>query len=242
MLKKHLKFNLLFLLIFLLYILADLTHQTTLLYILKPCIALSLLIWLYISTRLKGRFHRRIFTGLIFAMAGDVLLMLVWKNESFFMYGLIAFLICHIFYTRAFYLDFLSAPELDKKGARIAILLCAALSITYYLFIRAHLGAMKLPVLAYTIIISIMMMMAAFRNQRVNSLSFKLILAGAVLFVISDGVLAWYKFVDPNLTLARTVVMATYMAAQYLITLGAVERQLLLKDERDLKGEGILKD
>lgn len=229
MLRKHSKFNVLFVIIFLLQLLAEFNQLTRLKYTTKPLIVLSLLLMLYVGTKLKGRFHKRIFSGLVFALAGDVLLMQAGQDPAYFMYGLVAFLICHICYISAFYLDFRSAPELDKKGARIAILLCAAFSIGFYFYIRPHLGTMKLPVLAYTFVISLMMMMAAFRNLRVNSSSFLLILFGAMFFLISDSLLAFNKFVS-QLDHAGVFIMATYMAAQYMITMGAVDRKLVNKN------------
>ena len=224
--KKHIKFSILFALIFVIQLAALYSDNTILASFIKPCIVLSLLITLYVGTGLKGRFHKRLFTGLIFALTGDVLLIYAGLNKTYFMYGLIAFLLCHIFYTSAFYLDFKSAPELDKKGARIAIFLCAILAIGYYFFLRPHLGIMKLPVMIYVLFISMMMMMASFRNLRVNTISFKLILFGAMFFLLSDSILAYNKFVQP-INYAGIWIMATYMIAQYLITLGALERKLI---------------
>lgn len=229
MLKKYLKFNLIFALIFIFQLVAEYYQLERLRYITKPLIVISLLIMFVMCTKLKGRFHKRLFTGLIFGLAGDVLLMYVWVNESYFIYGLIAFLLCHIFYIRAFYLDFQSAPELDKKGARIAIAICMVFAIGYYVYIRQDLGAMKLPVMAYTFVISLMMMMAAFRNMRVNKISFNLILFGAMFFLISDSILAYNKFVK-SFDLAGLLIMGTYMIAQYLITIGGIERHLIKRD------------
>lgn len=224
--KRHKWFSILFALIFILQLTLGHSDNGYIAYFIKPCIVLSLLVILCLDTKLKGRFHKRVFTGLIFALAGDVLLMFATHNESYFLYGLVAFLLCHIYYTSAFYLDFKSAPELDKKGARIAIVLCAILAIGYYFFLRPHLGAMKLPVMIYVLVISMMMMMASFRNQRVNPESFKLILFGAMLFLLSDSILAYNKFVQP-IDHAGNWIMATYMIAQYLITIGAMERKLI---------------
>lgn len=229
MLKKYLKFNLIFALIFIFQLVAEYYQLERLRYITKPLIVISLLIMFVMCTKLKGRFHKRLFTGLIFGLAGDVVLMYVWVNESYFIYGLIAFLLCHIFYIRAFYLDFQSAPELDKKGARIAIAICMVFAIGYYVYIRQDLGAMKLPVMAYTFVISLMMMMAAFRNMRVNKISFNLILFGAMFFLISDSILAYNKFVK-SFDLAGLLIMGTYMIAQYLITIGGIERHLIKRD------------
>lgn len=229
MLKKYLKFNLLFALIFILQILAEFQQITTLRYFIKPCIVISLMVMLYVSTNLKGRFHKRLFIGLFFALMGDILLMFVWQHPNYFIYGLVAFLLGHLFYISAFYLDFRSAQELDKKGARLAIILCATFSIAFYFYLRPHLGDMKLPVMFYTFVISLMMMMAAFRNQRVNTLSFNLILFGALFFLVSDATLAYNKFVK-GFDFAGVLIMATYMIAQYLITMGGVERKLLNND------------
>ncbi|WP_316821873.1 lysoplasmalogenase [Pedobacter gandavensis] len=229
MLKKYLKFNLLFALIFVLQLVAEFQQNATLTYFIKPCIVISLMLMLYRSTKLNGRFHKRLFTGLFFCLLGDVLLMLVWQNPGYFMYGLVSFLLGHIFYIRAFYLDFRSAQELDKKGARLAIVLCAAFGIAFYFYLRPHLNDMKLPVMIYTFVICLMMMMATFRNQRVNALSFNLIFLGAFFFLASDATLAYNKFVK-GFDFAGVLIMATYMIAQYLITMGGVERKLLKKD------------
>jgi uncharacterized membrane protein YhhN len=224
--KRHKWFSILFALIFILQLTLGHSELGYTAYFIKPCIVLFLLVVLFLNTRLKGRFHKRVFTGLIFALAGDILLMFAPLNDSYFLYGLVAFLLCHIYYTSAFYLDFKSAPELDKKGARIAILLCAITAIGYYFFLRSHLGMMKLPVMIYILFISMMMMMASFRNQRVNQESFKLILFGAMFFLLSDSILAYNKFIQP-IDHAASWVMATYMIAQYLITIGAIERKLI---------------
>lgn len=226
MLKKYLPFNLIFALIFMVQLYAEARQLDWLRSISKPAIVLSLLVFLISSTRLKGRFHKRMFAGLIFALAGDVLLLYAGNDTAYFMKGLVAFLIGHIFYTSAFYLDFKSAPELDKKGARIAIAVCGVLAITFYFYLRPHLAHMKLPVMIYILVISMMMMMASFRNLRVNPLSFNLILFGAALFLISDAILAYNKFVH-QIDYAGVWIMIPYMLAQYLLTMGTAERKLL---------------
>ena len=226
MLKKYPVFKLAYALIFVLVLAAEFWHWTRLNFAVKPAIALVLLAFLCLSTTLKGRFHQRLFTGLVFALTGDTLLMLCNDYPSYFLYGLIAFLICHVFYISAFYLDFLSAKELDKKGARIAIGSCAVVFTVFYLYLRPYLPLLKLPVLVCIFTGALMVMMAAFRNQRVNTFSFRLILCGAVCFMISDAVLAGNRFVA-HFSGADLIVMFSYMLAQYLIVMGAVERKLI---------------
>ncbi len=72
--------------------------------------------------------------------------------------------------------------------------------------------------------------MAVNRYGRVNTLSFKLTFYGSVLFVISDSVLALNRFVH-EFHFSGVIVMATYMAAQYMITLGNIERKMKKKVE-----------
>ncbi len=226
MLKKYLKFNLLFALIFATQLFAIITDASLLKQVTKPLIVICLMAMFAVHSRLKGRFHKRIFVGLLFGLMGDVLLMFVPHDASFFIYGLVAFLLCHILYLSAFYLDFLSAPTLDKKGARVAIFICSLFGMAFYFYIRGNLAALKLPVMAYIFVICFMMMMAVFRNLRVNSLSFRLILIGAMFFIVSDAILAINKFMMP-FAAADLLIMATYMIAQYLITIGAVKRKLI---------------
>ncbi|EDM38411.1 hypothetical protein PBAL39_02312 [Pedobacter sp. BAL39] len=229
MLKKYPLFHLGFFTVFAIQVIAVLADLRPLISATKPLICMLMMAGLYGETKLKGRFHKRIFSGLFLALVGDLFLLCNDSGANYFSYGLAAFFLSHICYIRAFYLDFSSAPELDKKGARLAILLCATCSVSFYLFIRSHLGAMKLPVLAYLIVISVLVMMAAFRRFRVNNISFNLILIGAVIFTLSDALLSLDKFVIPFKG-AECCILATYMLAQYLITLGAIERRLLLKD------------
>jgi len=227
--KKYRIFSILFLLIFILELIAEFQQLNTLRFIVKPCIVLSLAVFFCIRTKLKGRFHKRLFSGLIFAWLGDILLLFVDARPEYFMYGLFSFLLGHLFYTRAFYLDFRSAQELDKKNARIAIGFCSVSSIAFYFYLRPHLGTLKLPVMIYTFVISMMLMMSVFRNLRVNKESFILVFAGAILFVLSDSLLAYNKFVS-SFSLAGVCIMATYMLAQYFIVIGAAERKLLSQE------------
>ncbi|HOW92640.1 MAG TPA: lysoplasmalogenase family protein, partial [Anaerolineaceae bacterium] len=68
------------------------------LYIAKPATLLFLIVWTLLLTRWQGDM---LFYGiaLVFSLAGDILLML---NPRFFLYGLVAFLLTHVFYLVAF--------------------------------------------------------------------------------------------------------------------------------------------
>ncbi|MES2447457.1 MAG: lysoplasmalogenase [Bacteroidota bacterium] len=231
MLKKYLEFSFAFAIIFIIQLIALLDEKTTHLvlgnfkFIIKPSITISLMMFYAFKTQLNGRFAKRIFIGLLFGLIGDCLLMFVDVNGAFFMYGLLAFLIGHLLYISAFYLDYKWNPSIEKAATRIALVVFGIFCAVFYLFIRPHLGGMKFPVLIYAFVISLMAMMAVNRKGRVSTLSYQLIFFGAILFLISDSVLAYNKFVNPFKG-AGLVIMSTYMLAQFLITIGAVERKL----------------
>src|SRR5262249_46347809 len=109
-------------------------------------------------------------------------------------------------------------------GAAVAAVpgpfLAVAAVLTARLWRRA--GALRWPVAAYVAVISAMGWQAA---RRAGALltpepSGVLALAGALLFMTSDGLLAFGRFVQP-FRAGDAAVMATYYAAQALIALSA---------------------
>lgn len=226
MIKKHLIFTLLYAFTFLVVLVSMYFNMPMVSNIAKPCISVELILFLCLSTKLKGRFHQRLFTGFIFALTGSTLLMLTPYHFSYELYGQGAFIICHLFYISAFYLDFRSAQELDKRGAKLAITSCAVVFTAFYLYLRPYLPVVKLPVLVCIFIAALLMMMAAFRNQRVNRLSFGLIIAGTMCLIFTDALYAYIHFVN-GFYLSNLWLSATYMVAQYLIVTGGAERELI---------------
>lgn len=224
MLKKYLWLNIGFGLVFLLQIIVELKHLDELRLFTKPLICLVLLIALYRATNLSGRFHKRIFIGLIFALIGDILIGL----PQYFIYGLIAFLLCNVYYIRAFLLDHLSNPTLKNKYFLPAIVAFGLFCAVFIICLSPYLGLLKLPFLIYAFIISFMAIMAANRFGKVNAVSFKLIFIGVIFFLISDTILAYSKFAFA-ICCSSLWVMATYMIAQYLIVMGTIKRELIVK-------------
>jgi uncharacterized membrane protein YhhN len=98
-------------------------------------------------------------------------------------------------------------------------------------------GSLQIPVIIYAFVISFMLVMAVNRKGRVKNQSYQFIFYGALLFFISDAILAYDKFVEP-IKLAGVFIMATYTVAQFLITIGAIERKLkkhsIIEIEKDL--------
>ena len=220
--KRHLSFSISFGLIALLYLVIEILNISEARVVIKPLICVILMGYLVSKTRLYGNFSKLIFTGLFFSLAGDIAL-LFDSGGNFFMIGLVAFLIAHIFYSIAFFRDYKYDPQASKKYGHIMLFVMATFTIAFYAWLRPYLGEMKIPVMAYMVFISIMAILAGYRYQRINLLSFQLILTGAIFFIVSDALLAINKFVESFLY-SGVFIMATYMIAQFLITIGALER------------------
>jgi len=186
----------------------------------KPGVMVALLIWIVLNGGLSGGLVW--FTlGLAFSMAGDIFLMLPRER---FIAGLISFLLAHLMYIAGFNL---APPSLNLPAAIVAVLI-AFVWFRIYRAIAAGLqasgnAALKIPVLAYSLVISVMLLSAllTLTGETWQPAPALLVSGGALLFFISDTLLAWNKFVTP-LRYGRLVVIITYHLGQIMITLGAV--------------------
>jgi uncharacterized membrane protein YhhN len=227
MFKKYPRFSITFMIIFGLEIFAIVSANQELRYFSKPLICISLLLFMWATLKTRSKFSNRVMVGLFFSLLGDVFLMIPGGNSKYFMLGLGSFLTAHILYISAFYLDTIKRPDVEVKRFVLPIFLVFGFfCLSYYTYLRPYLGSMTTPVLVYCFAISLMAIMAALRYGRVNSRSFVFILVGAILFIISDSLLAYNKFVEKWAT-GNLLVMVSYMMAQFSIVLGTVERKYI---------------
>ena len=222
-------FTALYLLLLLAHLIAGEVSWNDVAFITKPFLLLSLLIFfLYYQRKyISNRYSQYISLGLFFCLAGDILLMFQDFGD-YFVYGLSAFLIGHVFYILAFfrtYLDNHEIPLIKKQGW--VMVLIVAYGYLFFQQIKDHLGEMIGPVIIYTMVITLMLLIATNRYKKVSPESFRYIFFGAMLFVASDSILAWNKFVH-HIDFSHVLIMGTYGLAQLFITTGAV---LQLKDQ-----------
>lgn len=159
--------------------------------------------------------------AILFCWAGDVLLMFTENNELFFLLGLAAFLIGHIFYMLTFN-KMADKNSIGKPLQPLFYLLPLLFAVSLLIVLFPNLGEMKIPVIAYATVISLMCMAAMRRWQKTDRQSFVTVLAGAVLFIFSDALIAINKFHTP-FNMASLLIMITYIAAQYLIITGLLK-------------------
>ncbi len=151
--------------------------------------------------------------ALVFSFLGDVFLML--SGEKWFILGLGSFLLAQLGYAILFSRD--SRSWLLKHPWWCVPFLLYAMILLYIIW--PGLGALKLPVFVYATAIVLMAIMALARNKAVSKQSFLLVLVGAILFVISDSIIAINKFSYP-FEASRLLIMSTYISGQFLIVWG----------------------
>jgi len=88
--------------------------------------------------------------------------------------------------------------------------------------IYPNLNEMKIPVIIYALVISLMLWSSIIRRGHTSQISFRLVFTGSIFFILSDTMLALNKFWQP-LPVSGFLIMSTYMLAQYLIVLGLLK-------------------
>jgi uncharacterized membrane protein YhhN len=154
--------------------------------------------------------------GLVLSAIGDWSLAL--PGEKPFLAGLGAFFLAHVAYIALFVIE---ADSLKFVAEPWRIAVCVVL-VVHALWMGGKLAksvpeALKIPVFAYIAVISLMGVAAA----AYGSLT---VLAGALLFAVSDTILAVSKFLvpaeDARQPMLKASLWVTYIAAQALILLG----------------------
>jgi uncharacterized membrane protein YhhN len=191
----------------------------------KPLIMITLG-WYYMSSTNSETRNASVLVAIFFALIGDTLLMFIDRDELFFMLGLAAFLIAHVFYIFS-YRQHKNASHPDElqgvQRIRLAFpIILAGSGIVFVLY--PHLGSLKIPVLLYALTIVIMVLNALFRYGRTQTASFWMVFFGAVLFMISDSLIALNKFVGA-VAAAHLLIMSTYIVAQVLIIEGLLRHK-----------------
>ncbi len=184
-------------------------------YVFKPLLMISLGEYFISSIILRGvRQNQFVLAAIVFSLLGDVFLML----EGYFIHGLGAFLIAHLFYIYAFQSE--ASRFFSKKKLFIPTIL--VLVYGYFLLMQVLPNValpLKVPITVYAIAILLMLLTTLHRWGNVSVISFNYVIIGATLFVISDSLIAISKFVT-SFPMDGVLIMATYGIGQYLIVEG----------------------
>jgi uncharacterized membrane protein YhhN len=185
----------------------------------KPLLMPVLALAVYHNSR--GPKRSLIIAALLFSFMGDSFLLLEDKNPLFFIFGLASFLITHILYIIYFLKLKQVNTSLLKSHTYIPLLVILyGIMLVYLLY--PSLGDLKIPVIFYAAIICLMLICSVHIYKSVDRSSGLQFITGALLFVISDSLLAINKFYQP-FPFAAFLIMLTYCAAQFFIARGFVE-------------------
>lgn len=187
--------------------------------LLMPSLAL---LFIFSGGKRLGALFYPVLAALFFSWLGDVFLLYQNEKSVFFIFGLLAFLLTHVLYIYLFRrCRHAAVAEVPRTFlySRIVFLVFAGSFLYTLLFSR--LGDMKLPVALYTAVIIAMAITAVLRKERSSGKSFLLVYGGALLFVLSDSLLAIDRFHSP-VQLGGLLIMGSYILAQYLIVSGLI--------------------
>lgn len=129
-----------------------------------------------------------------------------------------SFAVAHIFFISFFIRRYLNKVEMDRKftlkakGYLAMMGFCVALLLVI-VFVKmvpaVPEGILRIGVSIYAILICLMLFCAMLQRSSLYAL-------GALLFVMSDFMLAWNKFIEP-VPCRDILVMGNYFAAQWLL-------------------------
>lgn len=198
-------------------------------WIFKPLLMPLLMFWYYKETKAKLGFDKIILVSLFFSWWGDNFLMpAIFKTDINFLLGLASFLVAHVLYIVAFVKTNMEHKSVLKAKPYLVlpfILIGAGLISFLSNENLPEFNEMKIPVMIYAFVIMIMVVIALNRYKKVSNKSFQLVFIGALLFMVSDSVIAINKFstiFDGIDFLAGLLIMTLYALGQYYIIKGCI--------------------
>jgi uncharacterized membrane protein YhhN len=156
----------------------------------------------------SSSYGRIVLVALGLSWLGDLLL--TFESRRAFLGGLVAFLLGHVAYSVGFVT--LRADPISLVMAALAVAIIGGL---VWLWLSPHIGDMKIPVVAYIAVISVMVILAF---GTIDGATNWLIPIGATLFFVSDLFVARNRFVAPGI-MNRSLGLPLYYTAQVLLAL-----------------------
>ncbi|XOV81028.1 MAG: lysoplasmalogenase [Aestuariibacter sp.] len=199
------------------YLWAERRQLNAIAYFCKPAATVTVIILLLYFVGVNGLFVQLVLAALILSLLGDIFLML---PSDRFIPGLASFFLAHIAYIAAF------VTGLDTIAPDIIWSLPIVYGVALLWFVWPQLQALKIPVVLYAVVIMAMLLSTIARYQAFPSTSNLLLLLGAIIFVLSDSLIALDKFqgqlFKKGMPRALTLIIVTYFVAQFLLVTGTI--------------------
>lgn len=189
----------------------------------KPWLMPLLAVWFWRSTPAKGHFLRgSVLAALAFSTLGDVLLLFSrgTHSELFFLLGLLAFLFAQVSYLGGFLAMVGEEKGFLHRSPLLGIALVAFLVGFLYWLLPGVPEGLRLPIVIYGISLVGMVLSVLHARFRLGEIAFSQAMSGAMLFLLSDCLLASARF-GHSFAYSGAAVMATYLIGQWLLVRGA---------------------
>lgn len=193
-------------------------HWEELRLISKPLLMPALMWWFWQNTAtLSPALRRGWMAGLALSTVGDILLM--GKGSNFFIGGLAAFLCAHLIYIFAIRRNVPQKRGLLRRQPGWALPFGLFLASFLYILWPGLQEGLRFPVALYATVITAMTLNMVHLHGGISVHVFRLLFIGALLFMLSDSMIAWNMFVHP-FPLAPLSIMGSYLAGQALMARG----------------------
>jgi len=184
---------------------------------------INLMLWYWINApKPAGKLTIIVLVSLFFSCCGDVFLMIKPTSQILFISGLVSFLVAHLLYIRAYRLTSLPITQGIFRKSWWLLIPFVVFEIALLYLLSPNLKDLAIPVSVYATVLLLMAVYALNRYGVVPEISFRAVFIGALVFVVSDSLIAINKFYQP-VPLARVWIMGTYCLSQWLIVWGLMK-------------------
>ncbi len=187
----------------------------------KPLLVPLLMTYLFLNDEYIGSPAGKVifYIGLFMAFFGDILLIII--NDTFFLSGMIAFMLMNICYS----ISFLFIEPLHLKRwlpLSITAILLALCAYVFYYFMDDEMGVYSRPIIGYMVTVGIMVLFAInlAYNAELRKIALRYLIPGVLIFLLENVLVAVNKFHFDHQKDLFAFIMLLYGIAQYLLVIG----------------------
>lgn len=215
-------FSLLFFIVLLIELLSYPIHGlSNLHFVAKPLLIISLIYFVYVKRfELKKRSRRLMLWALFLSLTGDTLILFetIVENSILFFMGILVFIIVLMLYTNVFFIK----RNKSIKSFHFAIVLISFMTLLFSTLWNS-LNHMLIPIALYALVLFVLNYSASLRCFNVSKMSFRLVLIGTLLMLVSNTFVVINKFYFP-FSWSHELIMSTYGISQYCIVFGVIKQ------------------
>lgn len=185
-------------------------------YVTEPLLMPLIIVWLMKQNIDKTRQFYFIISALVFSWIGDIIMM--FDSELNLLFGISFFVSTHMAYM--LFLGSIHSSNKSyfrKKPILLLVVLVYLIEILYILW--PYLEGLKIPVVIYSLLLTLMIILAMWQYKRIPPNASLPIIGGAWLFVLSDTLNAIHKFRFP-FNWGMELIQLTYVIGQLLLVIG----------------------